>query len=363
MSAVLYPGSRTGIDGLHAYPDRIDVRSPAEFAEDHIPGARNHPVLDDAERARVGVLHAASPFAARKLGAALVARNIARMLETAFAECPRDWKPLVYCWRGGQRSRAVAHVLNEIGWHAVQLDGGYRTYRRHVVARLTTEPGRHRFLVLCALTGSGKSLLLGALADAGAQALDLERIARHRGSRLGQVPDAAQPSQKKFESDLLAALAALDPARPVFVEAESRRIGTVQLPDALLQRMHAGTRITLRTALPQRIALLKAEYRHFLDGPELLLDGLRPLVPLHGKAALARWEALIAGGAWDTLIGELLEMHYDPLYRRSLARHFSIAAHDAVLGVHDVSAAGFAALAADVLAATDEPRAALLERR
>src|SRR6185295_10246592 len=166
MSAVLYPGSRVDVDALPAHPDRIDVRSPAEFADDHIPGARNHPVLGDDERARIGIMHAVSPFEARRLGAALVARNIAKMLETAFAEQPREWKPLVYCWRGGQRSRAVAHVLNEVGWRAVQL-------------------ARYRFRVVCALTGSGKSQLLGALADAGAQTLDLEGIAQHRGSLLG----------------------------------------------------------------------------------------------------------------------------------------------------------------------------------
>ncbi|MGH8714897.1 MAG: tRNA 2-selenouridine(34) synthase MnmH, partial [Casimicrobiaceae bacterium] len=206
-------------------------------------------------------------------------------------------------------------------------------------------------------------LLLGALADAGAQTLDIERIAQHRGSRLGQMPDAAQPSQKKFESDLLAAIDALDPGRPVFVEAESRRIGTIQLPDAVLQRMHAGTRIVVRTSLPQRIALLKTEYRHFLDNPALLVERLRPLLPLHGKAPLARWEAMAAGGDWDALVGELLELHYDPLYRRSLARHFPMAGDDAVFEVCDVSAAGFATLAADMLAAIDEARAAPLERR
>ncbi len=314
MSTVLYPGSRVDVDGLPAHPDRIDVRSPAEFADDHIPGARNHPVLDDGERARIGIMHAASPFEARRVGAALVARNIAKMLETAFAEQPREWKPLVYCWRGGQRSRAVAHVLNEIGWRAVQLDGGYRAYRRHVVARLAVAPAPYRFRVLCALTGSGKSQLLSALADAGAQTLDLERIAQHRGSLLGHVPGTPQPSQKKFETDLLAALGLLDPRRPVYVEAESRRIGAIQLPDALLERMHAGETIIVRTPLPQRIVLLRSEYGHFLQDPALLLDRLRPLIPLHGKAAFARWEALATGGDWDALIGELLEAHYDPLY-------------------------------------------------
>jgi tRNA 2-selenouridine synthase len=208
MSTVLYPGSRIDVGSLAAHPERIDVRSPAEFAEDHIPGAHNCPVLDDQERARVGVLHASSPFEARKVGAALVARNIATMLETAFANHPREWNPLVYCWRGGQRSRAVTHVLNEVGWRAVQLDGGYRAYRRHVVTRLALEPARYRFVVLCALTGSGKSQLLGALAEAGAQVLDLARIARHRGSlraspslrRRGSRPSCSRRFQRSIPS-------------------------------------------------------------------------------------------------------------------------------------------------------------------
>jgi len=363
MSAVLYPGSRVGVDALPAHSDRIDVRSPAEFADDHIPGARNHPVLGDDERARIGIMHAVSPFEARRLGAALVARNIAAMLETAFAEQPREWKPLVYCWRGGQRSRAVAHELNEVGWRAVQLDGGYRAYRRHVVAQLAIEPARYRFRVLCALTGSGKSQLLGALADAGAQTLDLERIAQHRGSLLGQVPGTPQPSQKKFESELLAALGRLDTRRPVYVEAESRRIGAVQLPDALLDRMHDGETIIVRTPLPHRIALLKSEYGHFLQNPAQLLERLRPLVPLHGKSAFARWETLAASADWDALIGELLEAHYDPLYGRSMARHFPATNPRAVFGLRDPSAAGFAALAAEVLAACDDARTAVLEQR
>jgi tRNA 2-selenouridine synthase len=363
MSTVLYPGSRIDVGSLAAHPERIDVRSPAEFAEDHIPGAHNCPVLDDQERARVGVLHASSPFEARKVGAALVARNIATMLETAFANHPREWNPLVYCWRGGQRSRAVTHVLNEVGWRAVQLDGGYRAYRRHVVTRLALEPARYRFVVLCALTGSGKSQLLGALAEAGAQVLDLERIARHRGSLLGQVPGIAQPSQKGFETELLAALSALDPKRPLYVEAESRRIGAIQLPDALLQCMRASETVTVRTPLAQRIQLLRSEYHHFLEDPALLLERLRPLVTLHGKEAFARWERLAAAGEWEALIGELLEAHYDPLYDRSLGRHFPAAHPAAALSLQDPSPAGFAALAADVLAASGEPRTAALEGR
>ena len=185
---------RVGVDAIERHRDRIDVRSPAEYAIDHIPGATSHPVLDDAERARIGTLHAREgAFVAKRAGAAIVARNIARMLETAFADKPRDFAPLVYCWRGGQRSRALVHVMNEIGWRAVQLEGGYRAYRRHVVLALDQAPGRQRYRVICGFTGSGKSSLLAALDREGAQVLDLEGIARHRGSLLGDLPTRRSP--------------------------------------------------------------------------------------------------------------------------------------------------------------------------
>ena len=346
-----HPGvHRVGVAALAAYPDRIDVRSPAEFAADHVPMATNHPVLDDAERALIGTLYMASPFAARKRGAALVARNIAAMLETAFAERAREWRPLVYCWRGGQRSRALAQVLNEVGWRAVQLEGGYRAYRRHVVAELTRLPVRLRFVVICGLTGSGKSRLLAALARSGAQTLDLEGIARHRGSLLGDVPGDPQPSQKWFESQLFDALGRLDGSRPVFVESESRRIGSVQMPDALLLQMRIGRALTLVTPLEQRVALLKEEYAHFLSAPASLGACLEPLVELHGKAAIARWEAMAAAADWDQLVAELLETHYDPMYARSLARNFPSSRESLVIEAPDVSANAFATLASEVRA-------------
>jgi len=349
-----HPGvHRVGVAALAAYPDRIDVRSPAEFAADHVPTATNHPVLDDAERARIGTLYMASPFEARKRGAALVARNIAVMLETAFAERAREWRPLVYCWRGGQRSRALTQVLNEIGWRAVQLEGGYRTYRRHVVAELARLPLRLRFVVICGLTGSGKSRLLAALARSGAQTLDLEGIARHRGSLLGDLPGDPQPSQKWFESQLFDALGQLDGSRPVFVESESRRIGSVQMPDALLAQMRIGRALTLVTPLERRVALLKEEYAHFLSDDTSLGVCLEPLVELHGKAAIARWAAMAAAADWDQLVAELLETHYDPMYARSLARNFPSSRESLVIEAPDVSANAFATLASEVRAMVD----------
>jgi len=349
-----HPGMRrVGVDALAAYPDRIDVRSPAEFAADHVPAATNHPVLDDAERARIGTLYMASPFEARKRGAALVARNIAAMLETAFAEQGREWRPLVYCWRGGQRSRALTQVLNEIGWRAVQLEGGYRTYRRHVAAELAQLPLRFRFVVICGLTGSGKSRLLAALGRSGAQTLDLEGIARHRGSLLGDLPGDPQPSQKWFESQLFDALGRLDASRPVFVESESRRIGGVQMPDALLAQMRVGRALTLVTPLEQRVALLKEEYAHFLSAAASLGACLEPLVELHGKAAIARWGAMAAAADWDRLVAELLETHYDPMYARSLSRNFPASRESLVIEAHEVSTDALATLAGEVRAMLD----------
>ena len=346
-------GQRVAIALLAQYTERIDVRSPAEFAHDHIPGAINAPVLDNAERAQVGTLYATSPFEARRLGAAIVARRIGAMLEGLFADQPRDWKPLVYCWRGGQRSRALAHVLNEVGWRAMQLDGGYRSWRRHVAAQLTTCPTAFEFIVICGLTGSGKSRLLAALGAAGAQTLDLEGLAQHRGSLLGGWPDAPQPSQKAFESNLYCALERLDPGRPVFVESESRRVGVLQLPDALLAGMRSGRALTLRTPLAQRVALLKDEYGHFINAAAELDERLLPLAPLHGKATLAHWSSLAQAGSWDTLVGELLERHYDPAYTRSLAAHFPTAERGMTIDVHDATCAGFDALARDVRSRID----------
>ena len=254
------PSPLVGVDELQDFDALIDTRSPAEYAEDHIPGAINLPVLDDAQRAQVGTIYAQqSPFAARKLGAALVARNIAQHLQTQLAHHPKQWKPLVYCWRGGQRSGAMTLVLGQIGWGARQLEGGYRAFRRRVISDLEQWPARHRFIVLHGPTGSGKTALLQALAGQGAQVLDLEALARHRGSVLGataldtSVVDC-QPGQKAFETGIWQCLRGLDPARPVFVESESRRIGRLSVPSALFAVLVEAQCLRISAPLPARVA-------------------------------------------------------------------------------------------------------------
>ncbi|HET7096670.1 MAG TPA: tRNA 2-selenouridine(34) synthase MnmH [Casimicrobiaceae bacterium] len=314
---------RIAIDALPDYSERIDVRSPAEYAIDHIPGAQSHPVLDDDERARIGTMHACdSAFAARHAGAAIVARNIAAMLDGPFRDKPRDWAPLVYCWRGGQRSRSLTHMLNEIGWRAVQLAGGYRAYRRNVVALLDALPPAFDYRVVCGLTGSGKSRLIGALAAEGAQVLDLEGIARHRGSLLGDLPVDPQPTQKAFESELVAAMQRFERNRPVYVESESKRIGTLSVPESLLATMREAPCIRVELPRALRIELLKDEYAHFLADPALLADRLARLVPLHGKKVVEAWSDAAKAGDWNHVIAELLDLHYDPAYSRSIGRNF-----------------------------------------
>ncbi len=307
---------------LARFDSLIDARTPSEFAEDHIPGAVSCPVLDDAQRAEVGTLYKQSAFEAKKLGAALVARNVARHIEAHFKSKPKEWKPLVYCWRGGKRSGAMAHILREVGWEAATLEGGYRAYRRYVVQQLKEIPGRLDFLVIHGPTGSGKSRLLAALKRAGAQVLDLEELAAHRGSVLGSLPGRPQPAQKMFDSLLLRDLAAFDASQPVFVEGESKKIGQLHVPDALIERMRASECVQLETALETRVELLLDEYRHFVQDRGALEAQLDCLVALHGRSRIDEWKALAARGEWKEFVRRLLVEHYDPAYRRSSLRNF-----------------------------------------
>lgn len=305
------------------FDEIIDVRSPAEYAEDHVPGAVSAPVLDDAQRAQIGTLHKqSSAFEAKKAGAALVAINIARHLQERFFDRPKTWRPLIYCWRGGQRSGSMAEIFSRIGWQTGQLAGGYKAYRRHVIDQLATRPAGLDLRIVCGTTGSGKSRLLRALAAAGAQVLDLEQIARHRGSVLGHLPGEPQPAQKMFESLLWQALQGCDPARPIFVEAESKKVGGLHVPDALMARMREGACLRVELATPLRVALLKDEYAHFLAQPDWLNQQLDFLVDLHGRARVGEWKALSGEGAWDELVGRLLTEHYDPAYLRGMARNY-----------------------------------------
>jgi len=332
----------------------IDVRSESEFAEDHIPGAVNCPVLDNEQRARVGNLYKqVSPFDAKKIGAALVAHNIARHIEERFADKPRDWKPLVYCWRGGNRSGSMAHILAKIGWPVIQLDGGYKEYRRHVNTELAELPRRFRYRVVCGTTGSGKSRLLRTLAALGAQVLDLEQLAAHRGSVLGNLPSEPQPSQKAFESSIWHALRHFDQQRVVFIESESRKVGQVHVPEALMESLRASPCISLQLPQAQRVQLLMEDYAHFIDTPILLNAQLECLLELHGREKISRWQAMSGAGQIKTLVDQLLVDHYDPAYLRSIKRNFTQSAQAEIVELGDISPAAFDTLARKLMASAE----------
>ncbi len=294
----------------------IDVRSPAEYAEDHVPGAVNMPVLSNEERARVGTIYVReSPFKARKIGAALVARNAAATIEAHLMDRDGGWRPLVYCWRGGQRSGSFASILSQIGWRVETLAGGYQSWRRHVVAQLYETRPPFNVIRLDGFTGTAKTDLLARAAARGVQVLDLEGLANHRGSVLGDS-FGAQPAQKGFESALMECLSAFDPAKPLLIEAESSRIGTLRLPPALWAAMKDSPRIVVQAVPAHRARYLAAQYARLAADASALtarLDHLRPHV---GHATVDGWLALLHDGQIEALAAALIADHYDPAYAR-----------------------------------------------
>lgn len=309
------------------YSEIIDVRSESEFAEDHLPGAINLPVLDDVERAKVGTIYKqVSPFEARKVGAAIVAKNIAVHLDSHFAAKSKNYHPLVYCWRGGQRSNSIALVLNQIGWQATVLEGGYKTYRTYVREQLEQLPEKFNYQILSGLTGSGKTHILRQLAKRGVQVLDLEGLANHRGSLLGQEWEgklSSQPSQKGFESLLMQALQGFDVSKLVWVEAESNKIGQIYLPPSLWQKMKQASCVEVELPIAVRIEWLLQEYPHLVTHPDILKRKLQHLKSRYGREKIEEWYCLIDAGKWEALVGDLLNYHYDPAYSKSISQCYN----------------------------------------
>jgi len=308
------------------YSEIIDVRSENEFAEDHIPGAINLPVLNNAERAKVGTIYKqVSPFEARKIGAALVSKNISHHLTQHFANKEKNYSPLVYCWRGGQRSNSLALVLSQIGWRVLVVDGGYKTYRAYVREELSYLPQQFKYQILCGLTGSGKTHILRELARRGVQVLDLEKLANHRGSLLGEEWEGKtepQPTQKKFESLLLQQLQKFDSHKTIWVESESNKIGQIYLPSSLWERMKQANCVEVQLPLQARVEWLLQEYPHLVNYPEVLKSKLALLKFRYGKKKIEQWYELIDKKQWQILVRDLLVSHYDPSYHHSISKTF-----------------------------------------
>lgn len=322
MSVIVVPAS-SALEHLASFDTVIDARSESEYAEDRLPGAVNWPSLNDAERHEVGTLYKqVSPFEARKRGAALVAANIARHVGRDVMDKPKGWHPLVYCWRGGQRSNSLALVLGQIGFRVALVEGGYKAFRTAVLAQLPELAQRLSYRVVCGPTGSGKTRLLQALEAAGAQVLDLEGLASHRSSVLGLIPGQPQPSQKHFDTLVWQKLRSFDPARPVYVESESRKVGNLAVPEALMAVMRASPCLRLDLSDEERVRLLLEDYAFFRDDPDLFCRRLDALVQLRGKEQVQAWQALVRAGDLEPVVRELLVKHYDPGYASSTERNF-----------------------------------------
>ena len=300
----------------------IDVRSPSEFKIDHIPGSINIPILNDEERHKVGTTYKqVNPFKAKILGASLISKNISKFLNTVLSNKKGSWSCLIYCWRGGQRSRSLAIILNEIGWRVKILKGGYKSYRKKIINELKVMP-KFDFKIIQAQTGTAKTKILDNLNSLNAQVLDLERLAKHRGSLLGKEIKESQPSQKYFETLIHENLNKLNPSKPVFLESESSKIGDLHLPIKLWEKLNLSERILLKAPVRKRVEFLINEYKHLTDDPSLIKPFINGMKGRYSNAKIKYWSELIENKSWDDFVQNILEIHYDPMYVYSEKKHF-----------------------------------------
>ena len=324
----------------------IDARSEGEYAEDHLPGAVNWPSLNDEERKVVGTHYKQiSAFEARKLGAAMVAKNIAEHIQQHVLDKPREWQPLVYCWRGGKRSGSLALILDQIGFNVTMVEGGYKAFRAALVADLPQLAAQFSYRVVCGTTGSGKTRLLQALQAHGAQVLDLEDLANHRSSVLGMIPGLPQPSQKAFDRLVWARLRSFDAARPVYIESESKKVGNVTIPEGLITAMRASPCLQIELSEDERVVLLLQDYDFFVRDIALFCERLEALTQARGKETVHDWQARARSGDVASVVRELLVKHYDPVYLESMKRNFDLYSEAVVLRPADHSVDAMQALA------------------
>lgn len=328
--------AQQALERLSDFDSIIDARTEDEYAHDHIPGAVNWPTLNNQERIDIGTMYKqVNPFEAKKRGAAMAARNIAAHIEREVMDKPKDWKPLVYCWRGGNRSGSLATILGAIGFQVTLIEGGYKAWRAVLVEDMAQQVARLQYRIICGPTGSGKTRLLQTLATEGAQVLDLEALACHRSSVLGHIPGQPQPSQKRFDSLIWQQLQRFDPARPVYVESESKKVGNLRVPEALIDAMRASPCIDLQLPDGERVALLLEDYDFFVRDSEHFCERLKALTELRGHTVVDGWIEQVRDGQIPAVVLDLLVRHYDPLYMASIRRNFSQYAQAPVLVLRD----------------------------
>ncbi len=329
----------------------IDARSEGEYQEDHLPTALNWPTLNNDERRDIGTLYKqVNPFEARKRGAALAARNIAAHIECEVLDKPKDWKPLTYCWRGGQRSGSLSLILSQIGFKVTLLEGGYKAFRAAVLLDMDRLARGLSFKVICGPTGSGKTRLLQALASEGAQVMDLEALANHRSSVLGAIPGLPQPTQKRFDTLVWDTLRGFNPGQPVFIESESKKVGNVSLSTTLVDAMRASPCLNLQLPDTERVALLMEDYDYLVRDVAYFCDRLSVLTALKGRVMVEGWQAQAQSGDLAPVVQDLLTNHYDPAYMQSMQRNFVLFEKSKKIAPDDRSMGAMASLARQIIA-------------
>ncbi len=294
----------------------VDTRTPAEFAEGSIPGAVNVPIFTDAERVEVGTLYKCQGRqAARRLGVRLVSPKIPELIEqveVAWGAAGRV-PIVVFCWRGGMRSKALTSFLQLAGLPARQLIGGHKAFR--ALVRDFLERGEWgRLLVLRGLTGVGKTRLLLELAAEGSPVLDLEGLAGHRGSAFGGLGLAPQPTQKQFEALLWDALRRIPPEGYALAEGESRHIGRLILPLKVYEALQKETSLWVEASLDYRARVILEDYPARDALRDAFIPPIKALRQRLGGEVVERFLGLLAAGEWEALARELMLRYYDPLY-------------------------------------------------
>lgn len=312
------------LQNLEEFDTIIDARSEDEFALDHLPFAVNWPTLNNQERHEIGTLYKqVNPFEARKRGAAIAARNISAHIERELMDKPKSWRPLTYCWRGGQRSGSLSLILSQIGFRVTLIEGGYKAFRAAIMDDIPRLVSPIDWRVICGPTGSGKTRLLKALADQGAQTIDLEDLANHRSSVLGAIPGLPQPTQKRFDTLIWNSLRQLNPQRPVFIESESKKVGNVSVPTSLIEAIRKSPCLNLLLTTKERVALLLEDYQYFVRETEYFCSRLQVLTEFRGKDVVEGWQACVRAGNIESVVHDLLTLHYDPSYQQSMLRNFT----------------------------------------
>jgi len=294
----------------------VDVRSPLEFEEDHLPGAMNVPLLTDDERAEVGTIYKQTgPQEARVRALELTAHRFPAMV-AEIGKAAGERPILVYCWRGGLRSYTVVSILELTGYQAVQMEGGYKSFRNQVIARFEPFAPPGPLVVLHGMTGIGKTTFLLGLKSDKYSIVDLEGLACHRGSAFGELGLTQSLSQKRFETLLWDAFRRLPQGKPVIIEGESKRIGKVSLPGNMYEVMQESVKAWCTASIPTRVARLIAEYGRpeYREGMEVALARIKKRLGGDKYAEIAgyldRWEM-------EPFMTELIRQYYDKVYYKT----------------------------------------------